>query len=206
MSQPLSTGAIDETSGDEEFARQLQMRFNAEDMSIIDIDELVFEKGKVMDFLRAKYPKALEECQYSIIDEITLKECQYSIIDEINKKVQMRQSNVQLVATLATTIKDKLPSKIKNRVSFCFYAATWKAMIGSRETAQFLFGVDWGGHWGWWIQTAIERQTVPNWQSIIKQMKDFGLDIKSNNILFENSVLRLKLFGTTNFTVQYKQE
>ena len=175
------------------------MRFNAEDMSyasshdqIIDIYQLVFEKGKVMDFLLDKYPDMLRECNHIIVD--------------INKKVQMRQSNVQLVATLATTIKDKLPSKIKNRVSFCFYAATWKAMIGSRETAQFLFGVDWGGHWGWWIQTAIERQTVPNWQSIIKQMKDFGLDIKSNNILFENSVLRLKLVGTTNFTVQYKDK
>lgn len=200
MSQPLSTEAIDKTSGDEEFARQLQMRFNAEDRSyassheqiqIIIINELVFEKEKVMDFLQAKYSdKLLGECNRKIA--------------LINEKVQMRQSNVQLVAELATTIKGKLPATIKNRVSFCFYAATWKAMIGSRETAQFLFGEEWGGHWGWWIQTAIERQTLPIWQSIIKQMKDFGLDIKSNNILFENSVLRLKLVDTTRYTVQYK--
>jgi hypothetical protein len=214
MSQLLSLGAInkheyldkeDKTSGDEELARQLQMQFNAEDnhnfnssptssnKQIIDIYELSFEQGKVMQFLETKHTKALIECA--------------PIIDAINK---CRNVNVQLVAELATTIKSKLPNTIKNRVSFCFYSATWKAMIGSRETAKFLFGKEWGGHWGWWIRTAIERQKIGTWLSIIKQMKDLGLDIEkfplwpcNNTILFENMVLRLKVIGTNGYSVEY---
>jgi hypothetical protein len=216
MSQLLSLGAInkheyldldqeDKTTGDEELARQLQIQYNAEDnhnltsssassnKQIIDIYELSFEKGKVMQFLETKYSKALMECA--------------PIIDAIKK---CRGDNVDLVAELATTIKSKLPNTIKNRVSFCFYGATWKAMIGSRETAQFLFGPGWGGHWGWWIRTAIERQKIGTWLSIIKEMKDFGLDIEkfpawpsNNTILFENTVLRLKVIGTTCYCVEY---
>jgi hypothetical protein len=205
MSQLLSIGAINKTSGDEELARQLQMQFNAEDNNnfnsssassneqIINIYELSFENGKVMKFLETKYSKALMECA--------------PIIDAINK---CRGDNVQLVAELATAIKSKLPNAIKNRVSFCFYCATWKAKIGRRETAKFLFGNEWGGHWGWWIRTAIERQKSEKWRSIIKQMKDFGLDIEkfpvwpsNNTILFENSVLRLKVIGTTGYCVEY---
>jgi hypothetical protein len=214
MSKLLSLGAInkhgdidqeDKTSGDEELARQLQMQFNAEDNNnfnsssaspneqIINIYELSFENGKVMKFLETKYSKALMECA--------------PIIDAINK---CKGDNVQLVAELATTIKSKLPNTIKNRVSFCFYGATWKANIGSRETAKFLFEKGWGGHWGWWIRTAIERQKIGTWRSIIKQMKDLGLDIEkfpawpsNNTILFENSVLRLKVIGATGYSVEY---
>lgn len=214
MSKLLSLGAInkreyldqqDKTSGDEELARQLQMRFNAEENDIfnsypassneqiIDIYELSFEMGKVMKFLETKHSKALMECA--------------PIIDAIKK---CRGDNVQLVAQLATTIKSKLPNTITNRVSFCFYAATWKATIGSRETVKFLFGKEWAGHWGWWIRTAIERQKIGTWLSIIKQMKDLGIDIEkfpswpsNNTILFENTVVRLKVIGTSGYSVEY---
>ena len=197
----------DNTSGDEEFARQLQMRFNAEDNNnfksssvssneqIIDIYELSLEKEKVMKYLETNYPNALKD-----------KDCG-RIIACINK---CRGVNVQLVAELATEIKKKLPETIKNRVSFCFYGATWKAMIGSRETVKFLFGEKWGSHWGWWIKEAIIRQDIWNWQSIIKQMKVLGLDIKKfpswpskNTILFENMVVRLKVAGTNRYSVEY---
>jgi 3-dehydroquinate dehydratase len=60
------------------------------------------------------------------------------------------------------------------------------------------------------IMNRHERQKSEKWRSIIKQMKDFGLDIEkfpvwpsNNTILFENRVLRLKVIGTTGYCVEF---
>ena len=108
-------------------------------------------------------------------DNLACKDAFKDLIKKIEDLYAKGLSNVEEVCQLSNCLKDYLPARSKNIISWSVYKATWIPQFHDAVTRREFFSGR-AGCWGWWLATAPARALAKRkgWDIILEDLISMG--------------------------------